>query len=283
MALPFTTPLGEASALSRRLARNTQLILQEESGLGRVADPAGGAWAVEHLTRDLCQAAWAIFQDMEREGGLAAALRTGGFQAHVAKTRDAQANDFARRKRTITGVTDFPLLNGVRPQLGAASPRESLPAPNADAIAPLTWVRWSEPFEALRAKGDAKGNPGVFAANLGPLSEFSPRANFAQNLLGVGGVAVIGADTIYPDHAAMVAAFKTSGARVAVLCGADARYEREAGEAATALKTAGCDWLVFAGKPANEAALRAVGVDQFIFAGQNTLEALSTLHAALGV
>jgi methylmalonyl-CoA mutase len=282
--LPFTAPLGEASPLARRMARNTQLILMEESGLGRVADPAGGSFAVERLTADIAAAAWERFQSIEAVGGMAQALRGGLVQDAVAETRAAAAKDYARRKATITGLTDFPLLDELKPEIAAAGVTPpALPA-TIDTIAPLAWMRWSEPFEHLRDKADAiTPRPAVFFANLGTLAEFSARANFAQNLFAVGGVGAIEPDAPYPDNAARIAAFKTSGADVAVLTGSDARYAGEAASAAQALKAAGAAWVVFAGKPADEAALRAAGVDQFVFAGQDALGAIETLHAALGV
>ena len=63
--LPFTWPLGQPDAFARRMARNTSVVLMEESGLGRVADPAAGSFAIETLTADLENAAWQLFVAME--------------------------------------------------------------------------------------------------------------------------------------------------------------------------------------------------------------------------
>lgn len=282
--LPFTLPLGEASPMARRIARNTQLILMEESHLGRVADPAGGAWAAERLTQDLAEKAWALLQAIEVKGGLGPALRADWLQSEIAKLAQARARDVSRRKLNLTGVSDFPLLDGAPPPL-TSSParRRSAPRTRLDAISPLLWRRDAEPFEALRQTAEGAGRPHVFFANLGPLSEFSARSQFARNLFAAGGVDAIGPETPYTDHAAMAAAFKASGARVAVMCASDTRLAAESQTAAQILKAAGCDWLIHAGKPADEAAVRAKGFDQFIFAGADAIEQLKTLHAALGV
>jgi methylmalonyl-CoA mutase len=280
--LPFTTPLGGASALARRMARNTQVILMEESRLGHVADPGGGGFAVEALTKTLAEEAWAIFQGLEVQGGLIAALRSGSFQADISKTAEARGKLIATRRFPITGVSDFPLLDETTPETDPVAATVSTTAPAADPIAPLPWTRHAEPFEALRdaAKGkDAK----VFFANLGPLAEFSPRSTFAMNLFAAGGVAGVGPDTAYPDHSAMAAAFRSSGCRVAVLTGSDGRYAAESLEAAAALQAAGCAWLIHAGKPTDEQTSRATGFDQFIFAGQDAVAALRLLHTALGI
>lgn len=277
--LPLTDALGAPDAFGRRIARNTQLILMEESRLGHVADPAGGAWFVESLTRELAQAAWARFQAIEAAGGLVAALDQGLIQADAAKARAARQAAFARRKETATGVTDFPLLGERQPGF---RPRPPEPASSEGALAP---IRWAAPFEALRDRAEAiSPRPTVFFATLGPLAEFGARANFTASLLAAGGVASHGAETAHAGVAGMIAFFSHSGLSVAAICGADARYAAEAEEAARALKSAGASWVVLAGRPGEaEAALRSAGVDQFVFAGQDALDALSTIHSALGI
>lgn len=276
---PFTDALGLPTPFARRIARNTQHVLLEECRLGHVADPAGGAWYVEKLTRDLAAAAWSIMQSLEARGGLVAALKAGMLQELVAASRARRAHLFATRRETITGVTDFPLLAAKAPDI--AGPREA-PAAPAGALAP---IRWAEPFEALRDAAEARSpRPHVFFANLAALAQFGPRAQFARNLFAAGGVAAIGEETAYAARDDMIHALREHRARVAVICGADTAYAEEAENAAQRLKAAGADWVILAGKPGdNEAAWRAAGVDQFIFAGQDALKELETLHKALGI
>ena len=316
--LPFTDALGPPTPFARRLARNTQHVLKEEAHLGAVADPAGGAWFVEKMTRDLAAKAWEIMQRIEASGGILAALTSGALQQGIAEARTARLHAFATRRCTITGVTDYPLLGA--PEVEHMD-RRRLAGEDAGG---MPAIRWAEPFERLRdrvsspvhgggverseteggrpsnagasplshrasrvdsspASGGAK-RPYVFFATLGPLIEFAARAQFAQNLFAAGGVGAIEPEAEYASRAAMLAAFKQSGASVAVLVGADARYAAEAEAAARALKQAGAAWLILAGKPReDEAKLRAAGVDQFVFAGQDALAELETLHAALGL
>lgn len=106
-AVPFDAALGPPDDLSRRIARNTVLILQEEANLHRVIDPPGGSWFLESLTETLAEKSWSIFQEIERLGGMLAALQSGWVQEQVANAFAMQADDFARGKRTIVGVTDF--------------------------------------------------------------------------------------------------------------------------------------------------------------------------------
>lgn len=288
---PFTDAIGLPTPFARRVARNTQLVLMEESHLDHVADPAGGAWFVERLTRDLAALAWKKMQAIEAQGGVVAALQSGALQREIGETRAARQAAFAHRKETITGVTDFPLLGQPLAKIVARAPSDAPGATRAaDGVnlssskaTPLSAIRWAEPFEALRERAEGNVKP-VFFATLGALAEFSPRAQFAQNLFAVGGVAAIGAETAHASGEALVDAFAASGAPAALIAGTDAAYVERAESLARALKQAGASWVVLAGKPGErEAALREAGVDQFVFAGVDVLKALETLHAALGI
>jgi methylmalonyl-CoA mutase len=280
--LPLTDALGLPTPFARRVARNIQIVLLEEAHLDVVADPAGGSWFVEKLTRDLAAAAWEKMQVIEAQGGVVAALSGGTLQKEIAATRAAREKAIARRKESITGVTDFPLLDARDPEYEART--AAIASLSARALEP---IRWAAPFEALRDRAEPRGaskRPAIFFATLGPLAEFSPRANFTANLVAAGGIAALGAEAAHQTLDAMIAAFKASEAAVAALVGADARYAESAQAAARALKAAGCAWLIVAGKPgASEQALRAAGADQFVFAGQDALGELETIHAALGL
>jgi methylmalonyl-CoA mutase len=302
---PFTDALGPPTPFARRVARNTQHVLLEECRLGHVADPAGGAWFVERLTRELAAKAWDLMQAIEAKGGIVASLHSGHLQDLVADARATREKLIATRRETITGVTDFPLLDKKTPDIaahppliggregkggerapptGGALPARPLPLPPSPGagVASLQPIRWAAPFEALR---DRARGPRVFFATLGALADFGPRALFARNLFAAGGVGAIGEEKEYASRDAMVDAFRRSGARVAVICGTDALYAQEAAvNAAQRLKAAGADWVMLAGKPGeHEAKWRAAGVDQFVFAGQDALKELEALHAALGI
>ncbi|ABI77087.1 methylmalonyl-CoA mutase, small subunit [Hyphomonas neptunium ATCC 15444] len=290
----FNEALGRPEGLGRRIARNTQIIAMEESQLGRVADPTGGAWFTETLADDLAKAAWAEFQTIESEGGYAASLLSGAFQARVKTVREARTKDIARRKIPLTGVSEYPLLE----EIGAPVADVDAPGPRADisdaglksyintplatgtdvtaeALAP---TRLAAPFEALRdAATRAPKPPAAFIATLGALAEFTPRADFARNLLAAGGVAPKEAVVPPRDAAELAAAFKASGCRIAVICGTDKAYEAGAAEAAEALKKAGAQAVWLAGKS------EAPGIDLNIFAGCDVIHALQLAHAELGV
>ena len=109
-----SVPLNQVSGLpdefSRRIARNTLLILQEEGHLHRVIDPAGGSWFLDTITEQLAEAAWIIFQEIERRGGMLAVLESGWVNQQIDSAFAPRASDIARRKEGITGVSEFPNL-----------------------------------------------------------------------------------------------------------------------------------------------------------------------------
>lgn len=115
---PFDRAIGQPGALGRRIARNTQIVLQDESSLGRISDPAAGSWYVEKLTDEVAHAAWDRFTEIEREGGALAALRSGLIAAKLAEQADLREDELAHRVRVMTGVNEFPLLgdDGTAPE-----------------------------------------------------------------------------------------------------------------------------------------------------------------------
>ena len=288
VALPHTAPLGLPDAFARRIARNTQLILLEESNLAKVADPAAGSGAIEDLTAKLCAAAWSQFQEIEAAGGAWAALERGLVQKNVAAVRAERQKAIARRRDALTGTSDFPNLHekpaAVLDVAPVTTPKEGAAAVT---IEPLSAIRLAEPFEALREASDrwlAKtgARPKVFLANLGKLPDFTARAMFAKNFYEAGGIEAVSNDG-FKDQTAMVAAFKASGAKLACLCSSDAVYAEQATQAAKALSAAGAT-VHLAGRPGdNEANWRQAGMKSFIFMGCDVVSTLQAAHDILGV
>ncbi len=108
--LPFTQAIGLPDRFARRVARNTQLLLIEESNLARVADPAAGSGGIEDLTAQLCRTAWTLFQEIEQAGGVWPRSKPGLIQSKIAAVRAEREAAVARRKDVLTGTSDFPDL-----------------------------------------------------------------------------------------------------------------------------------------------------------------------------
>ncbi|HYO35972.1 MAG TPA: methylmalonyl-CoA mutase subunit beta, partial [Geodermatophilus sp.] len=261
---PFDAALGLPDAFSRRIARNTQNLLVEEGHLGRVLDPAGGSWYVESLTESLARAAWGWFTELERAGGLAAALSSGLVRDRLAAAWDARATRLATRAEAITGVSEFP------------DPAEELPArqPAADLhpTGGLPRVRAAQEYEELRDRADAApSRPRVYLATIGSVAKHTARAAFAANLFQAGGVA-----TPVADGASGLAG---AGTTVACICGTDGDYAESAAALAADLRSAGATQVWLAGRPS----LAVDGVDGYVYAGCDAPAVLRTVHEQLGV
>jgi methylmalonyl-CoA mutase len=278
--LPHTLALGLPDPFARRAARNTQLVLLEESNLAKVSDPAAGSGGIETLTRELCEAAWSLFQEIEKAGGVFGALEQDLIQRKVAATRALREANIVRRKEVLTGATEFPNLHESHVAVLDARPVALAPYGEArikfDALPPM---RLAAPFERLRDRSDqilkkSGARPKVFLANLGTAADFTARATFAKSFFETGGIEALDTEG-FTDPAALAEAFETSGADLACLCSSDKVYAAQATAAANALRAAGAKHIYLAGRPGDqEAALRGAGVSDFIFAGGDALAAL---------
>jgi methylmalonyl-CoA mutase len=286
--LPHTAPLGLPDALARRVARNMQLLLLEESNLARVGDPAAGSGALEAITTELCTAAWTNFQEIEKSGGVWAALEAGLIQQSIAAVRTEREKAFARGEDILTGTNAFPDIRESAAAVLDVAPH-TLPedGPAATSTAALPRIRLAEPFELLRDRSDHRlattgARPKIFLANLGTLAEFTPRASFAKNFFEAGGIEAPSGDGYTVSE--LAAAFSHSGAVLACLCSSDKVYEADAIAAAEALKAAGAGHIYLAGRPGErEAALRAASVQDFIYDGCDALSTLSAAYDILGI
>jgi methylmalonyl-CoA mutase len=278
--LPHTAALGLPDGFARRIARNTQTILLEESNLFRVGDPAGGSGGIEALTSELCEAAWKLFQEIEAAGGLAPALASGLVQKKVAETRAARAKNISIRKDALTGVSEFPNVNEPKEAVLDEKPAAAeLPFPSVSE--PLARHRLAEPFEALRDAADAMmERPKVLLANLGKPVDFTARTMFARNFFEAGGIAAVSQDTIASPEDA-VKAFKASGAKLACICSSDDVYAAQVEGIAKALKGAGASVYLAGRGGEKEAAYKAAGVGGFIYAGCDVIATLKEAHGKL--
>jgi methylmalonyl-CoA mutase len=278
--LPHTLALGLPDPFARRVARNTQLVLLEESNLAKVSDPAAGSGGIETLTRELCEAAWSLFREIEKAGGLFAALEQNLIQRRVAATRAVRETDVARRKTVLTGASEFPNLAEAEVAVLEMKPVTLAPYGEAkfkfDSLPPM---RLAAPFERLRDRSDemlkARGaRPKVFLASLGTAADFTARATFAKSFFETGGIEAFDTEG-FTDPAALASAFKASAPDLACLCSSDKVYAEKAVAAAKALQAAGAKHIYLAGRPGEqETVLRGAGIDDFIFAGGDALTML---------
>src|SRR6202012_3905660 len=265
---------GLATSFARRIARNTQLLLLEESHVGRVLDPAGGSWFVEHLTEQLAQEAWQHFPAIEANGGFVEARDF--IAGQIAEIAARRTDDIAHRRTAITGVNEFPNLA-----------EQALPQGDStySPLAAGKLVRYAAEFEALRDRSDVYlartgSRPQVLLLPLGPLAENNIRATFATNLLASGGIEAVNPGTV--DAAGVAATVSGAGSPgVAIICGTDKRYQDEASGIVEAARSAGVSKVYLAG-PEEAAGDAEHRPDEFLTVKINAVEVLSNLLTRLG-
>ena len=285
--LPFDHALGAVdtdAALGRRLARNTQLLLLEESHMARAGDPAGGSFYVESLTEELARAGWSIMQSTEAAGGISAVVADGSLEAAIDQRWEARLEALGTRREALVGVSEYPLLDDA-----VAGPDDGDVAAPAEPGLPMR--RLAQPFEDLRDAADrhrlATGErPAVWVAALGPAAAHSERTAWVQSLLAVGGIEARGGEGVDSPIAA-AADFAASGLAAAVITGSDDWYRRRGPATASALSEAGAVLVAAVSDPATPtdllSDLQAAGASELWHQGINVVATLKRLHHILGI
>jgi methylmalonyl-CoA mutase len=313
---PFDAALGYSRALPRRIARNLQIVLMEESGINRVVDAAGGAFLFESLTDKLAAAAWASLQEIERAGGMAGALTSGMIAERIGAVANERLKNISRRKDAVTGVSEFPDIHETaveadRTDVAAVLARRDQ-APVGD-VGPLPKPGSGAMMEALIAAAARGVNILAMAKALQdsaptaipplrrlrlaePFEALRDRGDAARARPKVY-LATIGSAAEFTPRATFAknffeaggieavagASFGASGARIAVLCSSDTLYKEKAAETARALKAAGARAVYLAGRGGElEIALKTAGVDDFIYVGCDAAAVLAAAHDRLG-
>ena len=284
---PFDQAFGTPDEFSRRIARNTQIVLKEESHLDRSIDPAGGSYYVEKLTHEVAQKAWDLFRETEKQGGMFAALQKEFPQTQIQATAEKREKDLSKRKAVMVG-TNFS-ANVKEKLLKPVIQREMKTLPAAVSIKPLRFHRAAGIFEELRNavekfEAETGDKPKLFLATMGQLRQHKARADFSQGFFEVGGF-----DVIYPSgfdtpEAAVNAALE-SAASVVTICSTDETYPELVPPIVRALKEKNPGIVVvLAGFPKDQVdAHKEAGIDEFIYLGADARLILSNLLKKIGV
>lgn len=316
--LPFDASYQQPDAFSERIARNQQVILQNEAHLTEVVDPAAGSYYVEWLTDQLAQRAWASFQEVEAAGGFAGAVAAGAPQAQIAQTRQQREERLAHRRDVLVGVnlfanvgesaapadtsnghdvpTNAPLLefHGFEEALAAA--REGMTISQLSMAMGVyhemqspSAYRAADPFQHLRDAASRYQQetgqlPGIFLVNMGTMVSYKARADFTRGFFEAGGFAVMdygGFDTI----GVAVKAAVESDMRAVVICSTDDLYRDVVEPVTKGIKAGKPDMLVIlAGYPQEDVeAYQRAGVDAFIHLGADCLAINRWLQEQLNI
>ncbi len=255
---------------SRRLARNTQIVLKQEALLSRVADPLGGAYLVEALTSSIASKAWKSFQELETAGGYRKAI-AGGVMASVLERRiSLREQAAASRRRVLTGTNRFADASEKEPEGSDASRMNFGP-------------RVAQAFEHLRLRTErfekrTGRQPRILLAEIGDARMRSARSQFSADFLACAGLV---SRKQQFESAGQIAG---CDADLLVLCSSDAEYLPIAGELLPMLRERGClTTVVIAGNPDTTEDLRSLGITEFIHLRSNAVEVLSRLQQQIGI
>ena len=212
-----TNALDEAIALptdfSARIARNTQLILQEETGVTKVVDPLAGSYYVESLTHELAEKAWALIEEVEAMGGMTKAVESGMPKLRIEETAATRQAMIDRGDEVIVGVNKY--------RKDKEDPIDILDIDN-DKVREAQIAR----LERIRAQRDE-------TACQAALNEMTRRASEGGNLLDAAVEAARARATVGEISMALEKEFGRHRAEVKTLAGVyGAAYEGDAGFAA---------------------------------------------------
>lgn len=274
---PFDIAYKNADDFSRRISRNAQIILKEESYFDKVVDPAAGSYYIENLTDSIAENAWKLFQDVEKEGGMIKMILDGTIQKAIEESCQKRNMDIATRKYILLGTNQYPNINETMVDKLAKAECEKQPAG-------LKTYRGAAAFEELRLATEkfaqTNGRPKVFLLKIGNLAMRQARAGFVTNFFGCAGYEII-ENTGFSTVAEGMEAAKAVKADIVVICSSDEEYATFGVEAAKAAKAQGFIFIV-AGNPTECLdELKAAGTDDFIHVKTNVLDCLNHYNSIL--
>ena len=286
--LPFDHAFAKPTEFSSRIARNTQLLLKEESHFDQVTDPSAGSYYIETLTASIAEQAWKLFRQVEDKGGFIEALKCDFIQDTVAETAAKRDMNIATRREILLGTNQYPNFDETAGKevsqeavtRGGKCVCECSPD-NDEDFKRMVPYRGAMAFEDMRLKADRSDKePKAFMLTCGSLAFARARAQFSCNFFACAGIRVID-NTYFASVGKGVKAALESKAEIVVICAADDDYAALAPEAFRLL--GGKAIFVVAGAPASEEELRAQGIDHFISVRSNVLETLRKYQNELGI
>lgn len=290
----FDDGIRNIGEFSERIARNSQIILQEECNLQETADPAGGSWYVEYLTQEISLRAWTLFRKIESIGGMAEALKNDYIQDDIEKVRQRRENNLSSGKDVLTGANLFPNLDekDISENLIIANKtikmiHSAKQNNNIFKIKPVEKFRSSEMFEKLREKADEYKKkhgrlPGALLLNFGQLNEFKVRADFSADFLAAGGIKSVRSEPAL-SYEKLAETAIISPHNVLVFCSSDDNYPDFVPQAARLIKRAKpLKTIILAGYPKDHIEeFKNAGVDIFIHFRADIVKIISELHQTI--
>ena len=274
---PFDAAFEDPTEFSKRIARNVELLLKNESHFDQVVDPAGGSYYIENLTQSIAAEAWKLFLELEKKGGYTAAYKAGFIKERIAASAAAKDKAIATRRQTLLGANQYPNFTEVADKAITAEAVTRKQA-EGNTLAPY---RGAMAFEEMRLHVDRSGRqPKAFMLTCGSLAMARARAQFSCNFFGCAGIRVQD-NTFFKSVEEGAKAALESKAEIVVVCAADDDYAEVAPKVKELL--GGKAILVVAGAPACTPELEAQGITNFINVKSNVLETLKFYLKEMGI
>jgi methylmalonyl-CoA mutase len=267
---PFDACYKQPDEESRRLARNTQLLLKHEAWMGRVADAGGGSYFIEALTDFLAREGWKRMQEIGTRGGYRKARAEGLIAKMMGRSMAGREKAVALRRRVLVGTNQF------------ANPAERA-LERVEATRMSETKRGAQPYEEMRLRTERHAaltgvTPRVLLAEVGNVKMRTTRSNFAANFFACAGFETV---TRRLKKATEIAAAEGD---LIVLCSANAEYEAITAELMAKLKELGRTTpVIVAGTPEDTEKLAAAGVADFVHMRSNPVEVLTKWQERMGI
>ena len=277
---PFNKAFETETEFSDRIARNTQILLKEESYFDKITDPAGGSYYIENLTNSIAEHAWKLFQEIEVKGGYVEAFKAGFIQDQVTESANKRLLNVATRREILLGTNQYP--NALEKIEVNIEEKCCTSIKRDDAIAePIKTLRGAEQIETLRLRTEkASETPKVFLLTIGDLTMRKARAGFASGFFACAGFEVIdnlGFNSVEDGVKAAV----EQKVNIVVVCSSDDEYMDVAPAALKQLSDKAI--TVVAGYPKSVDELKVKGIKHFIHIKSNLIETLQGFQAELGI
>lgn len=283
---------SEPQNLPMRIARNIHLVLREESDLGRVIDPAGGAFFLENATDQLAESAWKEFQEIESQGGWYQCLETGIISAALEKEQIKREIDVQKAKKVILGTNLYPKEAEKLPQMHKTEAArgeifyelQDLDKRHKFANRLKGGKRSAADFEALRLRVQAEENlPTILLFGFGNPAMRAARLNFSRSLFAAAGL-ICEEINVSDNFEQSLSEAKARSAALIVICSSDDDYAQVCPELIPQLKSSFPNsLLVLAGRPPAWEEFQKLGLNDAIFGGMNRYEFLKNLLETLKI
>ncbi|OGU60322.1 MAG: hypothetical protein A2X64_03775 [Ignavibacteria bacterium GWF2_33_9] len=285
----FDFMYGLPSEFSRRIARNTQLVLANEAHLYDTADPGSGSYFIENLTMEIISKTWELLQEIENQGGYEECIQNSFIQSEISKSAQIQIDNFQSRNNTILGTNKYPNLNERKPHdckpITFITKSDSEIKQKVFEVTPINLIRFSANFEKLRNNAEiyesANGHPPqIVLINFGDLNDWKPRNDFASDFLQVGGFKIYNSPVFQNIQEVLDYKDDKIQPTIFTICSSDAKYEEMLKPLLAGIKSQiPKAYFILAGYPKEKVDVyKSYGINEFIHLKANIYSTLKRIQ-----